>query len=421
MAIVNLPLYVAATGIVSTSWSNHHRLPRRKVDLDTLSSMTQVRAFTQNDIVEVADLFTEVFLRDQETDCDDLRDHFKAVYFDNPFRDDDCPPLVYRDDGGEIVAFLGVTPRRMRYRGETIKAAIAGNLMVKGAAAGGGGSGKPASNGRYQLAPAALTKAFFRCPHDLGLSDSAIDASRRIWERSGGEVVRLYSLRWLCVLKPFSLGTLALERSGRLKTLCRLSKPISALADGALRPVIAWAEPSMLADCRIENVQPDEMVEELARCRHYELLPSYSAANLGWVLEMAASRRHYGKLRAFVARDKSGVRLGWAIYTGKPGDIGYLLQLYAQPTTIDRVLNCLYVDAANAGIVALSGKADPLFMNHLIRRNSALRFRAWTLAQARRPELLLPLLTGKAMFSELESEGWTRFLRARPIHEFSTL
>ncbi|MDH3663393.1 MAG: hypothetical protein OEU92_25820 [Alphaproteobacteria bacterium] len=381
--------------------------------------MSNVRPFNRDDIAEVADLFVQVFLSDLETDIDDLRSHFEAVYFDHPFRDDDCPSLVYCDAKGAIVAFLGVMPRRMRFSGETIKVAIAGNLMVRGAKGGTDAAAGGAASHGYQLAPAALVKAFFRCPHDLALTDSAIEPSRRIWERSGGEAIRLYSLRWLCMLKPFGFGLDTLGRRSRFRSLFRWSKPVGMLADHVVRPLIAPAKPSMSTDCTIDRVQPEEIVEELQQCKHYDLVPDYSVESLAWVLEMASSRKCYGALRALIMRDKSGGRLGWAIYTSVPGEVGHVLQLYAHPKTMARVLACLLFDAAESGVVALSGKADPLFIDHLGKSNCVLRINAWTLAQTRRPELLRPFLIGKAMFTELESEGWTRFLGASPKREFS--
>jgi hypothetical protein len=381
--------------------------------------MSSTRAFAKDDIAEVADLFAEVFLSGLETDMGDLRSHVEAVYFDNPFYDEDCPSLVYCDAKGDIVAFLGVTPRRMRFGEETIKTAIVGNLMVKGTKGGAGSERGPALSHGHQLAPAALIKMLFRGSQDLTLSDTAIDASRRIWERSGGVAVRLYSMSWLCILKPLSFGIGTLERRGRLRTLFKLSKPIGTLGDQVVKPFFASPDASLLDECTIDNVDPGDMVQELKQCRHYDLVPDYTEESLAWVLKMAGSRRHHGPLRAFIARDKNGKALGWAIYAGQPGQTGYLLQLYASPQTIDRVVNCLLFDAAESGIAALSGKADPLFVDAIGRGNGVLRFNAWTLARTKRPELLNPILLGKAMFSELESEGWTRFLRARPNREFS--
>lgn len=373
--------------------------------------MSGVRPFTRNDLVEVADLFAEVFFHNQPVDTDDLRVQFDTVYFDNPFYNEDCPSFVYCDQQGDIVGFLGVTPRKLRFRDEEIKTAIINHLMVKGGASVVAGNRPNHSN---QLAPAALTKTLFRCPHDLCLADHAIDVSRIIWERSGGELIRLYSLRWTVILRPFSFGLNKLEQRSSTKPLIKLTKPIAALADGVIRPLMAWPQPRLSDDCTIDDVRPDDIIRELRQCRHYELVPDYTAEDLAWILDMAGSRKGQGPLRALMFHDKGGKQLGWAIYTAMRNGIGRLLQLYAHPKTISRVLDCLLIDAEKTGIVALSGKADPLFIDHLGKNNCFLKAGAWTLVRARRPELLQPFFTGKALFSDLESEGWTHFLDAAP-------
>lgn len=380
--------------------------------------MNNVRAFKRDDIPEVAELYAQVFLHDQTADFQSLRSHFKDVYFDHPFQDDDCPSLVYLDSKGSIAAFLGVMPRRMRFKGDTIKAAITGNLMVKGEAADSPRNGHAPAHGN-QLAPAALVKAFFRAPQDLSLADSAIDASYRIWSRSGGHGVQLYSLRWLCILKAFSYGLDSLERRNRFPSLVRLSRPAGKLLDNIAKPFVASNVTALPPGCVIEQLHPEDMVEAFDACRRYDLLPVYSAESMDWILRMARSRKYYGSLKNIAVRQADGHLLGWAIYAVCPGETGHTLQLYADRMSFDRVFDCLVHDAAKNGVTALGGKADPMLIDRFSTRKCLLTFNVWTLVRARRPELLQAFLTGKVFFSELESEGWTRFVHARAKQEFA--
>ena len=105
----------------------------------------------------------------------------------------------------------------------------------------------------------------------------------------------------------------------------------------------------------------------------------------------------------------------------RTGEVGHVLQLYAQPGTIDRVFTCLLADASEQGVSALTGKVDPVFVDFFSKKQCYLRVNSWVLAQSGRPELLHPFLVGKAFFSELESEGWTRFLGASPKREFEPI
>ncbi|MEM7041416.1 MAG: hypothetical protein AAF543_01265 [Pseudomonadota bacterium] len=383
--------------------------------------MSEVRHFTRNDVAEISDLFAEVFLHDQPTDIDDLRSHFEAVYFDTPFRDDDCPSLVYANSSGRITAFLGVLPRSMRFKDERIKAAIAGNLMIRGAKAGAHASTGDAAAHSSQLAPAALVKAFFRCPYDIALTDSANEPAKRIWERAGGQTLRLYSFRWLKVLKPVSFGLDVLERRGRLRPLVRMAGPLGPLLDRTTGSLVSMAEPSVPKGCMIEQLEAGEIIDQLENSRLFDLAPSYTEESFGWIMTMAKARRRCGELRARRVRDSNGQCLGWMIYAGAAGEVGQVLQLYAQPATIDRVFDCLLADAAEAGVSALSGKVDPLFVDVFSKRQCHLRVTSWSLAQSERQDLLRPFLVGNALFSELESEGWTRFLNASLKGEFERI
>ncbi|MEM7043889.1 MAG: hypothetical protein AAF543_13850 [Pseudomonadota bacterium] len=385
--------------------------------------MSKITPFTRNDATEVADLYARVFLDDQNVDLDDLADYFRTVYFDTPFRDDESPSLVYRGSKKEIVAFLGVMPRPMRFQGETIKAAIVGNLMVQGETGNGqaGGMRKAPTHGN-QLAPAALLKAFFRYPHDLCLNDTAIDQSRRIWERSGGQTIHVYSLRWLRVLKPFHYGLATAEglaSRAYLRPLFGAARPIGALIDRAARSFVVPEATVIPEGCTVDQLRPEDMVDELDACRGYDLVPGYSVSSLAWLMDMSRARRRRDRYRSLAVRQTDGRLLGWAIYAGAPGEIGQTLQFYARQNAVDHVFDCLLHDAAGHGLMALSGKADPSHIGHFSKRRCILKTYTWTIARARRPELLQAFLAGKALFSDLESEGWTRFVQARQKGEFA--
>lgn len=381
--------------------------------------MSDVRAFQPDDIDEVADLYADVFLHDQDIDHPDLRAHFREVYFDNPFSDDDCPSFVHRDRNGVVTAFLGVMPRPMRLKdGSVIQAAIGGNLMVKGEKVGAPADERPPPTHGNQLAPLALMRAFFGTPRDLHLADTAIDPSRRIWERCGGHALRLYSLRWLRVLRPFGLGLNSLERRGHARPLLRLAAPFAKLFDGAIGRFSAPEAASLPAGCVIETMEAEDAIRRLDACRLYDLMPAYTPGDLSWLLEKANARRHYGELRALTVRETGGKALGHVVYTAIQGGIGQVLHLKAEPKTVDRVFDALFHDAAAKGVAALGGKVDPMVVDHLSKRRCMMTFNSWTLIRTQSPALLQTFLEGKAFFSELESEGWTRFLQARDHHEF---
>lgn len=383
--------------------------------------MTKVQPFRRDDIAEVADLYKSVFLPEQETDLDDLRSYFETVYFDHPYFDEDIPSLVHRGSEGNITAFLGIMSTPMRFRDEKIKVAIGGNLMVKGARyASHSGEQARLPNHGNQRAPFALAKVLFQAPFDLYLADSAIEITRRMWEHIGGDSLRLYSLRWLRILKPVSMGLSVLGRRHRFRSLAQLAQPVGTLLDRAARPFVAPETAAPAEGCIINDIHPEEILEELAATRFYDILPDYSLNGLTWILEMARTRRRFGRLRSIAVRKANGRLLGWAFYDGTANEIGHVLQLYVAPKDADQFFQCLFYDAARNGLSALSGKADPLLFQPLTNQKAIMRTNAWTVARTQRPELLQAFHQGKALFSELESEGWTRFMGAQKKNEFAS-
>ena len=79
--------------------------------------------FFQDDIAEVANLNWK-YLRGRNGGAPDaLKSFLNELYFENPWIDGTIPSLVYAD-GGKVVGFLGVIPRRMSVCDESIRVAL---------------------------------------------------------------------------------------------------------------------------------------------------------------------------------------------------------------------------------------------------------------------------------------------------------
>ena len=95
--------------------------------------MGHIRAFVDADIPQVSRLHGVVFRTGDRTDRegrDPYHAYFKRVFLDNPSRDDALPSLVYQEDDGRVVGFLGVVPRRMSMGGQQLQAAISSQFIV---------------------------------------------------------------------------------------------------------------------------------------------------------------------------------------------------------------------------------------------------------------------------------------------------
>ena len=101
--------------------------------LPSASRMGHIREFADADIPGVARLHEVVFKQDVRTapaGLDPYRAYFTQVFLENPSRDASLPSLVYEDDDGRIVGFMGVVPRRMSMNGRQFQAAISSQFVV---------------------------------------------------------------------------------------------------------------------------------------------------------------------------------------------------------------------------------------------------------------------------------------------------
>src|SRR5258708_8780923 len=128
-----------------------------------LSSLDgEVRAFTKEDIPQVADLHRRVTRRADHTSAellDSYRTYFTQIFLDDAWRDDDTKSLVYEEAGGRVTGFFGAVARRMSFKGRVIRVKLGSQAIVE-----------PGSRG---LAGLELYSAFLDGPHDLFIGDQA--------------------------------------------------------------------------------------------------------------------------------------------------------------------------------------------------------------------------------------------------------
>ncbi len=360
--------------------------------------MQRIRPFVSEDIPQVGDLFIAIFRSDQNVRRRSVLDYFEEVYFQNPWREADLPCLVYEGGKGEILGFFGVVPRRMTLNGQSILAAVGGNLMVR----------PDRSGKRNAFATIELIRRFMAGKQDLAITDTGADPTRRIWERVGGYTARLYSLHWS---RPIRRLAYRLAAHRKLSPILGLMRRCSSMANTALAPLRPPWMDTVPPGCCTQTLSIDELLQGLADVQpYYSLQPDYERESLSWLLEMAAGKKGHGELKRTEVRESSGRRLGWYIYYLNSSGTSRVLQLAARHNAIDRVFGCLVAEARRAGTDALTGRLDPRFMGELTRQGCALSANSWVLAHAKNPYLLDPLRNGDAFFTGLEGEWWMRFM-----------
>jgi hypothetical protein len=354
-----------------------------------------VRPLTDADIPQVTDLYWNYMRRRKGPAPTALHSTFRELYFVNPFVDRSFPPLVYEDKDGKIVGFLGVIVRTMSLGGQPIRAAFGGNLVVH-----------PES--RATLAAPRLLGTFMAGSQDLRLTDSANDLSRKIVEKLGFRTIPAMNIHWARPLRPSHYAIHALSRavnSSVSTTLKVIAKPFCVVADSLAANLVS---PFRQTKPRLPGTDLD--IETLLQCQTefrngYALWPQYDVPSLQWLLGFMNHMPARGQLRQVLVRDGKQKILGWYIYYVKPGAVGEVVQIGSAAKSTKDVLDHLFYDATEQGVIALHGVVDSRRMADFSDKNCFFTCRGgWALAHSRKPELLETLERGEAFLSRLDGE-----------------
>lgn len=322
-----------------------------------------------------------------------LQDYFEKIFFHHPWQSDTLSSLVYQNDAGKIIGFLGVVPRRMTFQEVPINVAVSFHFMVE-----------PES--RSSLAGVHLLRTFFAGPQDLSLTDGAGEVGRKVWEMVGGVAVPLYSQRWTRILRPSRQTLGLLSRNRVISSVSGLISPFCDVTDNTLARLMPRYFPS--ADCFEEELEVSTFIEGLPPlCKGLALRPCYDAGAAQWIFERAAEMKYYGQLRKVLVRNERNEIRGWFIYYLKYGTMGTVVQIAARKGAVEEILDHLFGHARRNGATAISGRAEPRYMRELSEKHCFFRsVGAMFLVHSRNDELLHAIQRGDAFLSNLEGE-WT--------------
>jgi hypothetical protein len=364
------------------------------------TAMATIRVLAEDDVAAVTALFARVYPQHRWSSQAACESYFREMFFDNPWRDPQVPSWVAEEDG-RISGCYAVMPRRMLFRGRLICVAVGCQFMVD-------------PEKRRSLTWLQLAQACLSGPQDLTLVDGAGDLSRRLWIRLGGTTAPLlYNLHWTRPLRPARCVLSLLEdRAAFLLPLTFAVRPLGALVDvlaARLRPFRFYREAGEPMD---DALDPATMLAHLPDIlRGTALQPVYDVPALAWLLDQAARKTCYGKLRARAVRDSERRLIGWYLYYLRAGGVGEVLQLTARDGSFERVLRGLLADAWRHGAAAVHGRLDPRFASEFSDRHCWMRTDgAWTLVHSRHRDVMDAIRHGDAFLSRLEGEWWLRLV-----------
>jgi len=358
--------------------------------------MGQVDRCTPEDVPAVADLHAKRFFGSETASSDGLRNYYRTLFFDNPWYDDQLPPLVYRTNG-RVTGFLGVVPRRMQLGQQTLRLVILHRLLV-------------APDVDSPMAAFQLVREALAAPQDLMIADGANDKGRKILERSGASVSPIYSLKWLRPLRPaaFALNMLG-KRRPSLGLIARTARPFGSLADAVACRLPA--SPFALAAPETEGraLDIDTLLAGLDEfSRGHTLRPQYDRSSLHWLLDVLKDNHHRGDFQSIGIFDADHRFIGLALYYLDAHNIAEVMLLASRDSTRDAVLQHLMYHAWRSGAVGLMGRFEPKFLQAFSNQDCLMKAGDWAFLHARDREIIHIVNQGEAFISTLEGELWMR-------------
>jgi hypothetical protein len=357
-----------------------------------------IRAFTPEDIKQVANLFQKVFRKNTPPASESLAKYFYELYFEHPWYREDMPSLVYETSERKILGFLGVLPLYMKFNGTSLLAGVGGNYMVDPSL-------------KNPLAGPRILKKFLSGPQELSMSDTGNEIGRRMWEGLGGTVSHLQSLHWIRPLRPAQLARKTVEEKIPFVKFSRLlTKPFCSFFDGFAS---TWSSsPFYLA--KPSGYTKEITTQEILDCIQTAsvkraLLPSYTEKTLQWIMQKACEKQEFGSLRSMGVFSGDHVLTGWFLYYPYPGKIGQVLQVGTKSQSIGVVLDHLFRDALTMKSVALIGRLDAAFMKEFSAKLCLLFHRSnYFVMHSKDAGILHAIQSGNAYITRLEGEWWTR-------------
>lgn len=355
-----------------------------------------VRPLVEADLPQVVDLYRTYMRRRKGTISQALQALFHDLFFVNPFNDSELPSLVYEAPDGKVQGFLGRNVRRMSYCGQTLRVAFGGNLVVH-------------PDFRSGIAAPHLVSTFMSADHDLAMTDSANNVSKNILQRMGYTVVPALNIHWRRPLRPSRYaiyGLSAATQSLALATLKFAAMPFCSITDSIASKLSS--SPFHHIKPRLQGGELD--LETLLQCmaefrKGYTMWAEYNLSSLRWLLGFMESRPARGSLRKVLLRDDAKNIVGWYIYYVKPGAVGQVVQIGGDSKATKDILDHLFWDALERGVVGLHGVVDSRRTADFSDKGCFFTCRGgWTVASSRNPEIMRSLERGDVFLSRLDGE-----------------
>lgn len=363
----------------------------------SLGEALTIRGLETADLPAVARLFQTTFIDARKAAPQSLVACLNETFLRHPLLSEDIRSRVAFDHAGRLQGFVGVLPTRLLHRDKPLRGAVLGGLMVD----------RPDDN---PLVGARLLRQALQGGQDISLSESANPVSQKMWEVVGGTTLPSWSLNWVRVLRPAALPFSFLAPTPGMARICAATvAPLDAVLNRFRKnPLSAVSLPDVDVDDTAVSV--DEFIAALPHLiARYALRPDWDETTLRWQLGHAAVKERFGDLQCRLVA-KGSRTVGGYLYYGRPGGIGFVLQMLALSKHEFSVVSSVLARAAADGCTAVRGRAQPEFLDGLMRHHALMFHRASMVVHTKDKDLSQTLRTGDGLVTGLAAEAWARMI-----------
>ncbi len=352
-----------------------------------------IRPLARSDLPQIAPLHVRARHGDVPFEGEPITEYLETILFENPLRDDSMPSLIY-EEGGRILGFLGVIPRRMIFRGRPIM--TAGSCLLTVA---------PEARGRAL----DLVRTFFSGPQELSISDRASDAARCILCALGGRMIPLGSIHWKLPLRPARHALDILHRKlGLSRALTLPIRPFCPIVDSFAAKKLQLPADREVCEEPVSGATIVGYMSQFSETR--ELQADYDERTMDWLLGLLSRQNAAGPPHLVVLRESQGEVAGWCLVGHGPKGISEILHMQAREFAVTNLINHVASHARRHGAFMLTGRLDPQVMPDLSKRPCHFRSGpSCMVVHAKSDELLQSLLRGDGLISRLDGEWWIEF------------
>ena len=234
--------------------------------------IAEIRALERTDLAETTALFELVLGSGVRAAEPAMVGLFERLFFDNPWVDQELPSLVAVDERGDVVGFIGVEVRRMRFGDRRARVVWSQHFVVDPQA-------------RRLGVGAVLLRRMLNGAQDATLTDSASEIARKLWQGLGGKTLHLKGIHWVRVFRPWRVAAHLAPAGHRPRLRAALRPLVDTLDTATSARASRYLDPDPVDD-PATPLTPGAVLDLLpAVTKRLTLYPDYDEAFLSWLFE----------------------------------------------------------------------------------------------------------------------------------------